>query len=57
MDQKKDVSMIHYFMILPGVGFIVLFLGSSIFITVAQSFGLFSVTGTSRFTFVNWKTL
>jgi putative spermidine/putrescine transport system permease protein len=57
MDQKKDVSIIHYLMILPGVGFIVLFLGSSIFITVVQSFGLFSVTGTSRFTLANWKTL
>lgn len=57
MDKKRDVTAIHYLMILPGVGFIVLFLGSSIFITLAQSFGLFSVTGTSRFTLLNWNTL
>lgn len=57
MDKKRDVTAIHYLMILPGVGFIILFLGSSIFITLAQSFGLFSVTGTSRFTLANWNTL
>ncbi len=53
--KRKDFSTIHYFMLLPGVGFIILFLGSSIFLTLAQSFGLFSVTGNSRFTLANWK--
>ncbi|MFQ3620125.1 MAG: ABC transporter permease [Spirochaetales bacterium] len=57
MDKKKDISALHYLMILPGVGFIVLFLGSSIFITIAQSVGLFSITGRSQFTLSNWKTL
>lgn len=43
-----------YLMLIPGVGFILLFIGSSIFLTFAQSFGLFSVTGRSEFTFSNW---
>ena len=39
------------------MGFILLFIGSSIFITVAQSFGLFSITGHSSLTLENWKTI
>jgi putative spermidine/putrescine transport system permease protein len=57
MQAKKESTAIYYLMILPGVGFIILFLGSSIFLTIAQSFGWFSVTGRSQFTLVNWKTL
>ena len=55
--KDNSITPIHYVMLLPGVGFIVLFLGSSIFLTVAQSFGLFSITGNSRFTFDNWKVI
>lgn len=55
--KEKDFSSIHYFMLIPGVGFIVLFLGSSIFLTLAQSFGLFSITGKSAFTLDHWKVL
>ncbi|OHE68978.1 MAG: hypothetical protein A2Z99_09840 [Treponema sp. GWB1_62_6] len=55
---KNDkASPMHYLMILPGVGFIILFLGSSIFLTVCQSFGLFSITGKSSFTLDNWKVI
>lgn len=53
--ERKDVSAIHYLLLVPGVGFILLFIGSSIFITVTQSFGLFSITGKSQFTLENWK--
>jgi putative spermidine/putrescine transport system permease protein len=52
--EKKDVSAPQYLMLVPGVGFIVLFIGSSIFITITQSFGILSVTGKSHFTVANW---
>jgi putative spermidine/putrescine transport system permease protein len=44
-------------MLVPGVGYIVLFITSSILVTVLQSFGLFSITGVSRFTLSHWKIL
>jgi putative spermidine/putrescine transport system permease protein len=44
-------------MLFPGVGFILLFIGSSIFLTLVQSFGLFSITGKSVFTLENWKAI
>jgi len=53
--ERKNVSAVHYLLLIPGVGFILLFIGSSIFITVTQSFGLFSITGKSQFTLENWK--
>ncbi len=52
--EKRPRSSIDYLLLVPGVGFILLFIGSSIFITITQSFGIFSVTGTSRFTAANW---
>jgi len=48
---------IDYLLLIPGVGFIVLFIGSSIFITITQSFGILSVTGKSQFTVANWVTI
>ncbi len=53
--ERKNVSPLHYLLLVPGVGFILLFIGSSIFITLTQSFGLFSITGKSRFTLENWR--
>ncbi|HWP68070.1 MAG TPA: ABC transporter permease [Rectinemataceae bacterium] len=53
--ERKNVSAVHYLLLVPGVGFILLFIGSSIFITVTQSFGLFSITGKSQFTLENWR--
>ena len=44
-------------MLLPGVGFIVFFIGSSITLTVLQRFGLCSLTGESQFTFSFWKSI
>lgn len=52
--EKKRFSAIDYLLLVPGVGFIVLFIGSSIFITITQSFGILSVTGKSQFTAANW---
>jgi putative spermidine/putrescine transport system permease protein len=52
--KENRVSTFDYLLLVPGVGFIVLFMGSSIFITVTQSFGLLSITGKSHFTLANW---
>ena len=52
--KPKGISLVNWLMLLPGVGFILLFIGSSIFLTLAQSFGLFSTTGSSSFTLENW---
>lgn len=55
--KKKEISPIDVLMLIPGVGFILLFIGSSIFLTFVQSFGLFSITGKSLFTLENWKAI
>jgi len=55
--KEKEISPIHILMLFPGVGFILLFIGSSIFLTLVQSFGLFSITGKSAFTLENWKAI
>lgn len=52
--EKRPYSSIDYLLLVPGVGFILLFIGSSIFITITQSFGILSVTGKSHFTAANW---
>jgi putative spermidine/putrescine transport system permease protein len=52
---KRDgTSRLHYLMLVPGVGIILFFIAASVLITVAQSFGLFSITGKSAFTLKNW---
>ena len=52
---KRDASnRLHYLMLVPGVGFILFFIAAAVFMTVARSFGLFSITGTSAFTLKNW---
>lgn len=55
--KEKEISPIDILMLFPGVGFILLFIGSSIFLTLVQSFGLFSITGKSVFTLENWKVI
>lgn len=55
--KEKEISPIDILMLIPGVGFILLFIGSSIFLTLVQSFGLFSITGKSVFTLENWKAI
>ncbi len=44
-------------LLLPGAGFIFLFLAAAIFMTVLQSLGFFSLTQESRFTFDYWRNL
>lgn len=55
--ERQRAGLSTYLFLIPGVGFIVLFIGSSIFITLTQSFGLFSVTGSSKFTTAHWTGL
>ena len=55
--KEKEISPIDILMLFPGVGFILFFIGSSIFLTLVQSFGLFSITGKSVFTLENWKAI
>ncbi|MCJ7686941.1 MAG: ABC transporter permease [Desulfobacteraceae bacterium] len=55
--KEKKISPIDLLMLFPGVGFILLFIGSSIFLTLVQSFGVFSITGKSVFTLENWKAI
>ena len=55
--KEKKISPIDILMLFPGVGFILLFIGSSIFLTLVQSFGVFSITGKSVFTLENWKAI
>jgi putative spermidine/putrescine transport system permease protein len=50
-------TLADYLLLVPGAGYIVFFITSSILVTIFQSFGLFSITGVSRFTFDNWKIL
>ena len=42
-------------LLLPGAGFIIVFLSFAFLLTVFQSFGLFSLIGESSFTFKFWK--
>jgi putative spermidine/putrescine transport system permease protein len=42
-------------MLVPGVGFILFFIATTVIVTVLRSFGLFSITGHSAFTLKNWS--
>jgi putative spermidine/putrescine transport system permease protein len=53
--KKSEAS--SYLLLLPGIGYILFFVTAAVAVTVLQSFGLFSVTGTSRFTLGYWKIL
>ena len=55
--KEKNYSPIDYVLLIPGIGFIVVFIASSIILTITQSFGLLSVTGKSQFTIENWKAI
>jgi len=55
--KEKEILPVDILMLIPGVGFILLFIGSSIFLTLVQSLGLFSITGKSAFTLENWKAI
>lgn len=55
--RRKEATALEYLFLLPGVGFIVVFMFSSILITASQSFGLLSITGASHFTLGNWSAI
>lgn len=42
-------------LLLPGAGFILLFLSFAFILTILQSFGLFAIIGESKFTINHWK--
>ncbi|OHD68148.1 MAG: hypothetical protein A2177_03415 [Spirochaetes bacterium RBG_13_68_11] len=44
-------------MLVPGVGVILFFIATTVIVTVARSFGLFSITGTSAFTLKHWAVI
>ena len=52
---KKKTALSTYLLLLPGAGFIFLFLSSSIVMTILQSLGFFSITEASKFSFEHWK--
>lgn len=55
MSGQAKSKAIDYVLLVPGLGFIALFITSTVLVTVLQSFGLFSVTGTSHFSLEYWK--
>lgn len=57
MKGKQKDRVLTFLLLLPGAGYIAFFITSSIVVTILQSFGLFSITGVSRFTLEHWKIL
>jgi putative spermidine/putrescine transport system permease protein len=57
MKPNSKSEAFSYLLLLPGIGYILFFVTAAVVVTVLQSFGLFSVTGASRFTLAYWKIL
>lgn len=55
MNDPSRSRLVDYLLLVPGIGYIVVFITSTVAVTVLQSFGLFSVTGSSRFSLENWS--
>jgi len=55
MREKTRLSTI--LLLIPGAGFIFIFLSAAIIMTILQSLGLFSITRASRFSLEYWQTL
>jgi len=55
MKNPSRAKLVDYLLLVPGIGYIFVFITSTVAVTVLQSFGLFSVTGESHFTIENWK--
>ena len=52
---KRDgTNRLHYLLPVPRVGVILFFIATTVLVTVARSFGMFSITGTSAFTLKHW---
>jgi len=54
---KKKNQIFTYFWLFPGVGYIIFFLSITIVMMVLQSFGFFSLTAASQFSFKYWQYL
>ncbi|MGF1790344.1 ABC transporter permease [Photobacterium profundum] len=46
-----------YLLLIPGLGAIVLLMGSALYVVIAQSFGMFSFTGETSATLEYWQTM
>ena len=55
--KREGSNRLHYLMLVPGVGVILFFIATTVIVTVARSFGLFSITGTSAFTLKHWAVI
>ncbi len=55
--KRSGTTRLHYLMLVPGVGVILFFIATTVLVTVARSFGLFSITGTSDFTLKHWAVI
>ncbi len=55
MNGESKSRLLDYLLLVPGIGYIVVFITSTVVVTVLQSFGLFSVTGGSHFSLENWR--
>lgn len=55
--RKKKPFEWGYLLLLPGLGFVVLFLAAALGMMIIQSFGLLNFTGTSAFSLQYWKEL
>lgn len=55
--RKKKPFEWGYLLLLPGLGFVVLFLAAALEMMIIQSFGLLNFTGTSAFSLQYWKEL
>ena len=55
MTRETRSKIIDYLLLVPGVGYIIFFIAAAVIVTILQSFGLFSITGSSQFTLAAWK--
>jgi putative spermidine/putrescine transport system permease protein len=53
--KRSGTTRLHYLMLVPGVGFILFFIATTVIVTVLRSFGLLSITGRNVFTLKNWS--
>ena len=42
--KREGTNRLHYLMLVPGVGVILFFIATTVLVTVARSFGLFSIS-------------
>ena len=55
MSGHSRSKLFDYLLLIPGIGYIVVFIASTVVITLLQSFGLFSLAGGSHFSLASWR--